>query len=241
MPERNQYGIKTLTIDGKEVCAAEDQTILEVARENGIDIPTLCHFSGLKEIGACRLCVVEVKGSNKLLASCATQAQEGMEVTANSSQLKEYRKLVVELLLTERNHVCAVCVSAGHCELQTLAQKLGVDHVTLPYLHVKCATDGSHPRFVADHNRCILCTRCLRVCAEIEGAHTWDLTGRGIGARMISDMGEPWGNSASCTQCGKCVMVCPVGALVDKGKSVAEMTKPEFLPYLLQMRAEENQ
>jgi bidirectional [NiFe] hydrogenase diaphorase subunit len=111
--------------------------------------------------------------------------------------------------------------------------------VTLPYLHVKCETDGSHPRFVADHNRCILCTRCLRVCDQIEGAHTWDMTGRGIGARMITDMGEPWGNSATCTNCGKCVMVCPVGALVAKGKSVAEMTKPEFLPYLLQMRGEE--
>jgi bidirectional [NiFe] hydrogenase diaphorase subunit len=222
MPERNQYQIKTLTIDGKQVCASEDQTILEVARENGIDIPTLCHFSGLREIGACRLCVVEVKGSNKLLASCATQAQEGMEITVHSQELREYRKLIVELLLTERNHVCAVCVSSGHCELQTLAQKLGVDHVTLPYL-----------------NRCILCSRCLRVCDEIEGAHTWDLTGRGIAARMITDMGEPWGNSATCTQCGKCVMVCPVGALVAKGKSVAEMTKPEFLPYLLQMRGED--
>ena len=239
MPERNQYQIKTLTIDGKQVCASEDQTILEVARENGIDIPTLCHFSGLREIGACRLCVVEVKGSNKLLASCATQAQEGMEITVHSQELREYRKLIVELLLTERNHVCAVCVSSGHCELQTLAQKLGVDHVTLPYLHIKCETDGSHPRFVVDHNRCILCSRCLRVCDEIEGAHTWDLTGRGIAARMITDLGEPWGNSATCTQCGKCVMVCPVGALVAKGKSVAEMTKPEFLPYLLQMRGED--
>ena len=137
MPERNQYQVKTLTIDGKEVCAAEHQTILEVARENGIDIPTLCHFDGLKGIGACRLCVVEVKGSNKLLPACVTQAQEGMEVTAHSPQLLEFRKLIVELMLTERNHVCAVCVSSGHCELQALAQKLGVNHVTLPYLHMQ--------------------------------------------------------------------------------------------------------
>ncbi len=238
MPERNQYQVKTLTIDGKEVCAAEHQTILEVARENGIDIPTLCHFEGLNEIGACRLCLVEVKGSNKLLPACYTQAQEGMEVTAHSPQLQEYRQLILELLFTERNHVCAVCVSSGNCELQTMAQQLGVNHVTLPYLHIKCATDGSHKRFVADHNRCILCARCLRVCDEIEGAHTWDITGRGIGARMISDLGERWGDSETCTSCGKCVSVCPVGALVEKGKAVAEMTKPNFLPYLLQMRGE---
>jgi bidirectional [NiFe] hydrogenase diaphorase subunit len=202
MPERNQYQIKTLTIDGKEVCAAENQTILEVAQENNIDIPTLCHFGGLNEIGACRLCVVEVKGNNKLLPACSTQAQEGMEVTAHSSELLEFRKLMIELLLTERNHVCAVCVSSGHCELQALAQKFGVNHVTLPYLHVQCATDGSHARFVVDHNRCILCLRCLRVCDEIEGAHTWDITGRGINSRTITDLGEPWGDSETCTNCG---------------------------------------
>ncbi len=238
MPERNQYQVKTLTINGREVCASEDQTILEVARESNIDIPTLCHFSGLSEIGACRLCMVEIRGNGKLLPACCTQAQEGMEVTAHSPQLLEFRKLVVELLLTERNHICAVCVSAGHCELQTLAQKLGVDHVTLPYLHEKCATDGSHPRFVVDHNRCILCLRCVRVCDEIEGAHAWDITGRGIHSRTITDLAEPWGDSQSCTNCGKCVMVCPVGALVEKGKSVGEMAKPNFLPYLLQMRRE---
>jgi bidirectional [NiFe] hydrogenase diaphorase subunit len=236
MPEISHYQVKTLTIDGKQVCGSEHQTILEVARENNIDIPTLCHFSGLNDIGACRLCLVEVKGNNKLMPACMAQAQEGMEVIAHSPQLHEYRKLIVELLLTERNHVCAVCVSAGHCELQALAQKLGVNHVTLPYLHVKCTTDGSHRRFVVDHNRCVLCTRCIRVCDEIEGAHTWDLTGRGISARLITDLGEPWGKSESCTNCGKCVSVCPVGALVEKGKAVAEMTRPNFLPYLIQMR-----
>lgn len=236
MPETGQYQVKTLVIDGKHVAASEHQTILDAARENGIDIPTLCNFTGLEPIGACRLCLVEVKGNNKLLPACTTQAQEGMEITANSPQLLEYRRLIVELLLTERNHTCAVCVSAGHCELQAMAQKLGVNHVTLPYLHLKCKIDGSHRRFIVDHNRCVLCSRCMRVCEQIEGAHTWDITGRGINSRMITDMGEPWGNSESCTGCGKCVSVCPVGALVEKGKAVAEMTKPNFLPYLIQMR-----
>ncbi len=238
MPEQNQYQVKTLTIDGKEVCASEQQTILEVARENGIEIPTLCHFEGLRGLGACRLCLVEVKGGNKLLPACVTQAQEGMEIIAHSDELTEYRHLIVELLLTERNHICAICVSAGHCELQALAQKLGVDHVTLPYLHVKSRIDGSHHRFVVDGNRCILCERCMRVCDEIEGAHTWDVTGRGIHSSMITDLGSGWGQSETCTSCGKCVSVCPVGALVEKGRAVSEMTKPNFLPYLLQMREE---
>jgi len=163
-----------------------------------------------------------------------------MEVTAHSPQLLEFRKLIVELLFTERNHVCAVCVSSGHCELQALAQKLGVNHVTLPYLHIKCATDGSHRRFVADHNRCVLCARCMRVCDEIEGAHTWDITGRGISARMITDLESPGEIRKPAPVAAKCISICPVGALVEKGKAVSEMTKPNFLPYLLQMRGGHN-
>jgi bidirectional [NiFe] hydrogenase diaphorase subunit len=236
---KQQYQIKTLTIDGKEVSAGEHQTILEVARENGIDIPTLCHLDGLSEIGACRLCLVEVKGSNKLLTACVTQVQEGMEVIANSPRLQEYRRMVVELLFTERQHICAVCVSSGHCELQAMAQHLGITHVDFPYLHTKAPVDASSRRFVVDHNRCILCSRCVRVCDEIEGAHTWDITGRGIDCRIITDLKEPWGNSETCTGCGKCVQCCPTGALVEKGRSVAEMFKRQgFLPYLRQMREE---
>lgn len=238
MPEPNQYQVKTLKIDGKEISAGENQTILEAAREAGVNIPTLCHMDGLTDIGACRLCLVEIKGNPKLLPACVTQVQEGMEISANSPKLQEYRKLVLELMFTERNHVCAVCVSSGHCELQGMAQQLGLTHVTLPYVHVKSQTDGSHPRFVSDPNRCILCLRCVRVCDEIEGAHTWDAYGRGINTRVITDLNEPWGDSQTCTGCGKCVKCCPVGALVEKGKAVSEMTKQEFLPYLRQMREE---
>jgi bidirectional [NiFe] hydrogenase diaphorase subunit len=112
--------------------------------------------------------------------------------------------------------------------------------VTLPYLYPKMAIDASHARFVLDHNRCVLCTRCVRVCDEVEGAHTWDLMGRGVQSRVISDLAQPWGTSESCTSCGKCVHVCPTGALFEKGASVSEMTKRrEFLPYLQLMRKEE--
>jgi len=112
-----------------------------------------------------------------------------------------------------------------------------MDHVHVPYLFPKQLVDASHPKFVADHNRCILCQRCVRVCDEIEGAHTWDVMGRGINSKVITDMFEPWGLSESCTHCGKCVQVCPTGALFEKGKSVAEMVKKrQFLPYLNTMR-----
>lgn len=231
--------VKTLVIDGMDVSAHASQTILEVARENGIQIPTLCHLEGLSDIGACRMCLVEVKGSNKLLPACIATVEEGMEVYTATDRLKKHRHTILELLFAERNHVCSVCVANGHCELQSLAQEQGVTHVTLPYRNPQLSVDASHPRFTLDHNRCVLCTRCVRVCDEIEGAHTWDVMGRGIDARVITDLNQPWGDSESCTSCGKCVHVCPTGALSEKGRSVAEMEKRrQFLPYLTLMRGE---
>ena len=229
-------GVKTLIIDGQEVSARAGQTILEVARENEINIPTLCHLEGLSNVGACRLCLVEIKGSNKLLPACVAQIHEGMEVTTNSERLKKHRRVILELLFAERNHICAVCVSNGHCELQALAQELGVTHISLPYRNPALGVDASHERFTVDHNRCILCSRCVRVCAEIEGAHIWDVMGRGIDSIVITDLHEDWGSSA-CTRCGKCVQCCPTGALFDKSKIGSDHPKyPDFLPYLNLMR-----
>jgi bidirectional [NiFe] hydrogenase diaphorase subunit len=231
--------VKTLRIDGHDCSARPEETILDVARENNISIPRLCELEGLSNVGACRLCLVEVKGINKLLPACVTAVEEGMEVTTNSERLQGYRKMIVELLFTEGNHICSVCVSNGHCELQTMAQTLGVTHMHLPYRNPKKQVDASHDRFVLDHNRCILCTRCVRVCDEIEGAHTWDVMGRGIESKVITDLNQPWGSSESCTGCGKCVQICPTGALSEKGRSVAEMEKRrQFLPYLTLMRGE---
>ncbi len=234
---KKQVQIKTLQIEGHDVSATGEQTILQVALESGIPIPRLCYVEGLSQFGACRLCMVQIKGSNKLQPACVTRVEEGMEVTVYSERLDNYRKLILELLFSERNHICSVCVVNGHCELQSLATRLGIDHISMPYLHPKVSVDASHPRFTLDHNRCILCSRCVRVCDEIEGAHTWDVMGRGMDARIIADMNEPWGRSESCTGCGKCVHLCPTGALFEKGKSVAEMSKRrQFLPYLTLMR-----
>jgi bidirectional [NiFe] hydrogenase diaphorase subunit len=229
--------IRTLTINGRDVGASEAQTILQVASENNITIPQLCHLEGLSTVGACRLCLVEVRGSSKLQSACTTEVQEGMEVITNSERLQTYRRMMLELYFSERNHVCSVCVSNGHCELQNLAFTLGMDSVRYSYLSPKLNLDASHERFVVDHNRCVLCTRCVRVCDEIEGAHTWDVMGRGVEARVITDLAEPWGASSSCTGCSKCVQVCPTGALFLKGRAVGEMEKHlEFLPYLETMR-----
>ena len=138
-------------------------------------------WKGLTPVGACRLCIVEVSGVGRLLPACTTPVQDGMSVTTESPKLAgRYRRITLELLFAERNHVCAVCVSNGHCELQAMAQRLGVTSVRYPYAYPKLAVDVSHPRFVLDHNRCILCTRCVRVCAEVEGAHVWDISSRGI-------------------------------------------------------------
>ncbi len=213
----------TLKIDGKLVSAREGDSILKASREAGIKIPTLCQLDGVSDIGACRLCLVEVTGSNKLLPSCVTKVGEEMEIKTNTERLQKNRRMIVELLFAERNHVCSVCVADGNCELQTMAVTVGMDHVSLDYLYPKCEVDNSHHRYGIDHNRCILCTRCIRVCDEIEGAHTWDMSGRGTNARVITDMNQPWGDSPTCTSCGKCVMACPTGALFHRGDTVAEL------------------
>jgi bidirectional [NiFe] hydrogenase diaphorase subunit len=215
----------SIRIDGEYVDAREGQTILEVARAGSKYIPTLCWLAGLSAAGACRLCVVEVSGIGRLMPACTTAVQDGMSVTTNSEKLVRYRRMVLELLLTERNHYCSICVSNGHCELQAMATRLGVTHVRYPYSYPVLTVDVSHPKYVIDHNRCILCTRCVRVCAEVEGAHVWDIGSRGIRSMVVSDMNKPWGNSRSCTSCGKCVQSCPTGALAEKGWAVEEMTK----------------
>lgn len=237
MPQ--QFEIITLKIDGKDVGAKGGETILQVARENGIWIPTLCHLNGLSPVGACRLCLVEVKGFSRPVPSCVTKVSEGMEVTTQSERLQDYRKAIVELLLSERNHVCSVCMANGRCELQDLAQRLGVTHLRFERLSHAFSVDASHSRFVRDDNRCILCGRCVRVCAEIEGAHTWDFMNRGHETRLVSDLNQPWSECESCTGCGKCVQVCPTGALLEKAKMGTAWKKKEFLPYLALMRQEE--
>lgn len=228
----------TLTIDGELISARHGESLLKVVREHGGRLPTLCEFEGLSSVGACRLCLVEVSGRARPAAACVTAAEEGLDVRTTSERIERYRRMTLELLLAERNHICSVCVVNGHCELQNLAAAAGIDHVRFEYAWPRdLRVDASHPLFVLDENRCVLCTRCVRICDELEGVHTWDLKGRGVATRVITDLAIPWGESVTCTSCGKCVQACPTGALFRKGVTVAEMTKDRArLNFLSQAR-----
>ena len=230
--------VRTLTIDGHAVAMATGTTLLAAAREVGVSIPTLCHLEGLSPVAACRLCLVEIEGSGKLQPACLTPVAEGMVVHTDTPRLQDYRRTVIEMLFTEGNHICAICVANGYCELQDRAVEVGMDHSRLPYRHPDRPVDLSHPLFGLDHNRCILCTRCVRVCDEVEGAHVWDVGWRGEHCRIIAGLNEPWGAVDACTDCGKCVQVCPTGALFDKADTTGEKhADPARLGALVRARA----
>src|SRR5664279_238406 len=144
----------SVRIDGELVTAREGQSILEAALAAGKQIPTLCYLKGLSAVGACRVCMVELAGTDRLLPACTTPVQDGMSIRTTSPRLEEYRRMAVEMLLVERNHICSVCVSNGRCELQALAQSLEITHVRYPYNNLHLHVDMSHPRYVVDHNRC---------------------------------------------------------------------------------------
>ncbi|MFZ4056667.1 MAG: bidirectional hydrogenase complex protein HoxU [Ferruginibacter sp.] len=227
----------SLTINGNKITATPGKTILEICREQNIPMLTLCHLKGIKDVGACRLCLVEIEGVNRLLSACTTKAMDNMIIRTDTDRIKKYQRLTSELLCAERNHVCSVCVANGSCELQDIGYATGMDHIRYPYLNPSCEVDASHPFFVIDHNRCIMCTRCVRVCAEVEGAFNWGVMNRGHEVRIISDFNTPWGESETCTSCGKCMHACPTGAIWSKSAAQGQLQKnPGMIEALMEKR-----
>ncbi len=218
-----------LRIDGIDVEAPAGESLMHAAERAGVRVPGLCQFDGIAIVGACRLCMVEVAGTPRPRPACATPVAESMDVETDTPRLREHRRVLLEMLFAEGQHICAACVASGACELQDLAALYGVDHVNFSPAPNRMTMDLTHARFGYDPSRCVLCTRCVRTCAEVEGAYTWGVAGRGRDTHLVADFGGPWGESTSCTSCAKCVSVCPTGALFEKGTAVADRRVPRSL------------
>jgi formate dehydrogenase major subunit len=208
----------TLTIDGKQVKGKEGDTVLEICQANNIYVPTLCHSKGLADVGACRMCIVEIERERRPVPACTYPARDGLVVQTHNEKLEKYRRLILELMFTERNHLCAQCVASGDCELQSLAYKYQMDNVRYPYSWPALPVDSVNDYLVIDHNRCILCGRCIRTCDEIVGVHTLDFGHRGWKDMVVADLNQPLGAS-SCISCGACFQVCPTGAIFSKNSA----------------------
>lgn len=204
-----------LTIDGQKVEAKAGQTVLEAATAAGISIPTLCHHPALEPIGACRICLVEISKFQPLYPACTYQVSEGLAVETQSERVEKARRFVLEMLFSERNHYCMYCERSGNCELQALGYRYNLDHWNYLTYIKPFPVDASRHTFLMDHNRCILCRRCVRACAELAANHTLGMRHRGARTMINADLDLPLGES-SCVECGSCLQVCPTGALIDR-------------------------
>ncbi|RME83583.1 MAG: hypothetical protein D6775_07735 [Caldilineae bacterium] len=206
-----------LVIDNKSITAREGETILEAARANGIRIPTLCHHPDLSNVGACRMCVVSVEGAPGLPAACTTPVREGMVVHTMSQEAVETRRFILQMLLSDHPNDCMVCEVAGDCELQDLVYDYGVKwpEPNGGRRHQYEVNPDPNPFIFIDRNKCILCSRCIRACAEIQNRDVWSFAYRGFETKLVAGA-DQFMLDAGCESCGQCVAYCPVGALYDK-------------------------
>jgi len=205
-----------LTIDGKPIEVPDGTSVLKAAEAAGVDIPRLCDHPALKPFGSCRVCLVEVQGMRTLQPSCTLPVSPNMVVQTSTPAVQEARKFVLALIFSERNHFCPFCqMTGGDCELQNTALEQGMTHWPIAPAWKGFPVDASNPNILLDHNRCILCRRCVRACADLVGMSTLGFEERGSQSMLTADLGVPLGES-SCISCGTCVQVCPTGTLVDR-------------------------
>lgn len=206
-----------IVIDGKEYVANAGDTILKVARANGIDIPTLCYLKDINEPASCRVCVVEVEGMPKLVTSCSTKVRDGMVIKTNSGRVLSARKKAMELLLSNHNKNCLSCPKNLKCDFQKLTEKFGCDVDNYAGDMSKSAIDDSNHAIIRDASKCILCGKCVAVCAKRQGCSAIGKINRGFETKIGTSFDKPMQDSA-CVGCGQCVLVCPTGALTQKNE-----------------------
>lgn len=210
----------TLTINGSQVSGREGMTILEVAKENGIDIPTLCYIEGLPPMGACRLCVVEVEGSRTLVGSCHTPITEGMVIYTHSPKVLAARRIMIELMLASHPDSCLICDKANICELRKIAADL---EIGLPRFRARkhyYPVEDENPYIIRDMSKCVLCRRCVVACKNLKGEQMFSIAYRGFDSKIVFGCDQPV-DSEACRDCDECIALCPSGAL-SKPRKVGE-------------------
>ena len=203
-----------LTIDGKQISVEENTTIMEAARINGIPIPKLCYLKGINEIAACRVCVVELEGKERLITSCNNVAEEGMVIYTNSPKVRRDRKTTVELILSQHDCECVTCARSGNCSLQKIANDLNIIDIPFKLEPKKTPWNKNFP-LIRDSSKCIQCMRCIQICEKVQSLGVWDVEGTGS-RTSVNVAGHRNIEEADCSLCGQCITHCPVGALRER-------------------------